>query len=369
MKISILVTKGNTGGAQQYVAMLANGLAKHVTSVEVISGHGIGLDGLLKNKSIKYCKFEKLTNKSFIQDVKLSINLILKIHRGDTDILHFNSSKMLFTAFLVSFFVAREKIYFTCHGFPWVPINNSAFTRLKKFIFKAALNRFGGIACVSSYVLNEVINSCCINKKKVRLITNTLPPDTYPPIHNKNAILLGKGDYKISAISLSELVENKGIAPMCLSLAKEKQHLQGRFEWHVFGNGALLEKLQCLVNKLGLEKIVIFKGYSKDIKHSIHKYDLLIIPSINEAFGLVALEASAQGTFVIGNNVGGIPDALINQEFGTVVEGHDRIVKQILNFIDHTDLLPAPPRLEHAYWEEKYNLWVDSHLLFLNVKH
>ncbi len=50
---------------------------------------------------------------------------------------------------------------------------------------------------------------------------------------------------------------------------------------------------------------------------------LVCVPSYNESFGLVAIEAQACGTPVVAADVGGLPTAVANGVSGVLVEGHD----------------------------------------------
>ena len=51
--------------------------------------------------------------------------------------------------------------------------------------------------------------------------------------------------------------------------------------------------------------------------------DLVVVPSYNESFGLVAIEAQACGTPVVAARVGGLETAVAHGISGELVDGHD----------------------------------------------
>jgi D-inositol-3-phosphate glycosyltransferase len=51
--------------------------------------------------------------------------------------------------------------------------------------------------------------------------------------------------------------------------------------------------------------------------------DVVAVPSHNESFGLVALEAQACGTPVVAAAVGGLPVAVADRASGLLVRGHE----------------------------------------------
>ncbi|HSJ47056.1 MAG TPA: glycosyltransferase [Euzebyales bacterium] len=60
----------------------------------------------------------------------------------------------------------------------------------------------------------------------------------------------------------------------------------------------------------------------RELAHLYRAADVVLMPSRSESFGLVALEAQACGTPVVGTDVGGLP-AILGAGGGTVVETHD----------------------------------------------
>ena len=90
------------------------------------------------------------------------------------------------------------------------------------------------------------------------------------------------------------------------------------------GANSTPEYYQNLVHKLGLSKHVRFLSPRppEELVSIYRAADLVAVPSYNESFGLVALEAQASGTPVIAARVGGLPIAVADGKTGELVDGH-----------------------------------------------
>lgn len=64
------------------------------------------------------------------------------------------------------------------------------------------------------------------------------------------------------------------------------------------------------VKNNGLDSKVMFKGFIEDPSKLMASLDIFVLPSYEETFGLVLLEAMASGTAVIATNAGGPPEIL-----------------------------------------------------------
>ncbi|HEY5821565.1 MAG TPA: D-inositol-3-phosphate glycosyltransferase [Propionibacteriaceae bacterium] len=113
-------------------------------------------------------------------------------------------------------------------------------------------------------------------------------------------------------------------------LARRDPTRRGRLELIIIGSpsgpdSAWSTSLAPLVATLGIEDMVEFRPHSAraDLFRWYCVSDVVGVPSYSESFGLVALEAQACGRPVVAAAVGGLRHAVVDEQTGLLVEGHE----------------------------------------------
>ena len=91
----------------------------------------------------------------------------------------------------------------------------------------------------------------------------------------------------------------------------------------VAGRGPLEPALKVYARELGLEDAVRFLGFVSPVQSAVENAAIVVVPSLGEGFGMVALEAMERARPVVASAVGGLPEIVADGETGLVVPSAD----------------------------------------------
>ncbi|MCX6808456.1 MAG: glycosyltransferase family 4 protein [Candidatus Berkelbacteria bacterium] len=194
------------------------------------------------------------------------------------------------------------------------------------------------------YKRNNLVLAVSSSVKSFLVQTSLLPEDRVVVV--PNGIDLAKFQSKTKKIKTTNLTPVIGTVG---SLNKEKSQSDlitafativkryplARLE--IVGEGNLKQELKELALRLKISRNVAFLGRKSDVVEYLRKWDVFVLSSKSETFGIAALEALAAGVPVVASNVGGIPDIIENRQEGILVSSGapEEIAKAVIELIEH----------------------------------
>jgi glycosyltransferase involved in cell wall biosynthesis len=100
------------------------------------------------------------------------------------------------------------------------------------------------------------------------------------------------------------------------------------------------KELHGLTERLGLTERVVWAGFRSDVAELLRLTDVMVLPSRNEPFGRVLIEAMATGKPVIATDSGGAPEIVVPEETGLLVppENAEALAAALLRLLGDGDL-------------------------------
>lgn len=360
MKICIVPTmfpkyKGDYYGS--FVFDDAKELVKNGFEVHVVTQHNYGIpyEEIMEGIHVHRFKwfepqeFKALVHFKGLKDnlrlitylISLFFNLIWIIRKYNVDIIHAHS---VIPTGLIGVIVAkiiRKPVFITIHGMDVTNFeNHHIYNRLISF----SLKNCNKAITVSEYLANMIV-SLRTNQDNIIILRNAVNQNRFRPFKNKKL----RKQYKINEediliVFVGYLDVFKGIFELIDVFFEISKRNNRNLKLMIIGTGPKEDQLKIKVLNLGLKKSVIFTGEIPPIE--IHEYyqsaDIFILPSHNDAGGppLVFIEAMACGLPVIGTEVGGIPEGIINGINGFIVppKNVDELTKKLNILLDDENL-------------------------------
>ncbi len=208
-------------------------------------------------------------------------------------------------------------------------------------IERRAIDESAAIVASSEIEAGELRSLYNANMGKVSIVPCGVDPEVFRPTRQIDArSILGLDLQSRLILFVGRIEQIKGIDVLLHSLGRlleKRPELRSTTRLVIIGgvldpneDGAETEKvaeLRRLVQEHHVEANVEFVG-SRDQKELALYYaaaDICAVPSLTESFGLVALEAMACGTPVVGTRVGGLQTLVVDGGSGLLVPAGDAI--------------------------------------------
>ena len=346
MKILIFTEIYDSGGIDTFIINLINNWPE--TNDEFILISNEDYPGLIniKNRVSKSVSFQSYKNKDFLSKTQYSFTYKL---------LSLLLSPFYFINYVLYFYA-----YFNKYSYETMLVVNGGYP--------------GGIKCIAASIASKLSN---FNAKNIHNVHNlaqkkqlhtfiqeyfldlmlSLAVDDFVTVSNAAAksfnsssrlfnsnisfIYNGISEEKLSEQYDHNLLKNLKISNddrLCLMLATFEKRKGHEFLLRSFveviakipsakllmsGFGLPYEKeyVESLVKELNLSNNVVISDFQSDIDTLIRRASFLVLPSQSyESFGYVLVEAMLRKKPTIGTNIGGIPEVIVNNSTGYIVQ-------------------------------------------------
>jgi glycosyltransferase involved in cell wall biosynthesis len=119
-------------------------------------------------------------------------------------------------------------------------------------------------------------------------------------------------------LCVGRLIPIKGHVLLLRAFAEARRRLPD-LELEIAGRGPLEPALRALTHELGIADAVRFIGYVAPVQKAIERAAVVVVPSMGEGFGMVALEAMERSRPVIAASIGGLGELVEDGVTGLLV--------------------------------------------------
>ncbi|HSF22962.1 MAG TPA: glycosyltransferase family 4 protein, partial [Blastocatellia bacterium] len=238
--------------------------------------------------------------------------------RHDIDIVHAHVGRDYLVAALAARHASRAKLVLTRHHY--LPLNRSA-------VYRWMLGDVAAVIAVSDSVRASVVERLRLPLDRVRTIPNWIDQTRFQPVERDLARSMFRLRGNVVVACIGELTPAKGQEDFVRAAARVMQ-MRSDVEFLLAGEETedgtpFTGRLSRLAESLGLGEKLRFMGHVRKIPDLLAAVDVVVIPSWDEGFSLVTIEALAARRVVLASKVGGIAGIIRDNQTGLLFTPRD----------------------------------------------
>ncbi len=257
---------------------------------------------------------------------KVDINSIFRIKKiikeERPEIVYLHSSKAGAVGRLALLFDFKTKILYNAHGWYF----NAEIGKKKKtffaFVEKVLAIKTNKIINISNAEYESALKYKIAPKKKMCIIENGIDfskfanSDMYRT-ETRKKYDIDKNDIVIGVVGRLSEQKDPMTTIRVFKMVKDKY---SNAKLMMVGSGELEDEVRGFAKSNNIDKDVIITGWIDNVEKYIPAFDIAVLPSKWEGFGLVIVEYMACGKPVVASNVGGIVDIIEDGKNGFLCE-------------------------------------------------
>ncbi|WP_044639763.1 glycosyltransferase [Risungbinella massiliensis] len=223
---------------------------------------------------------------------------------------------------------------------------------LQRYIVERSLQK-ADLVCSTSQAMAEETRK--YTAKKIEVTPFGVDTELFQPVEKEDSVYLRIGIAK----GLKDLYGY----PELLQGFADFVRAGRKAELYIMGDGEERDKYEEMVAQLNISKEVHFLGHvsNREVANKLQELDVFILPSHQDSFGVAALEAQAAGVPVAVHRVGGLPEVVLDQTTGLIMDGNSprHITETLQWFADHQTKRYEMGKAAAEFVREQYS-WSES---------
>lgn len=343
MKKKIMHISQSNGGVARYLQMLLKFIDREkYEQILIYPRDYINEKNEFKNLVDKIEFVDIYREISLINDIRSIIQVYKVIKKYDPDLIYVHSSKAGAVGRLANIVIGKPIIY-NPHG--WAFNMNLSNMKRKVYIFiERLLSKFTDKIIVISNKENIVAkeNNICRKNNKIEVIINGIDVEKYSNI---------KFDYSKfrKKLEIPEAVKVIGMVgritfgkgpDVFVKVAEKISKIYKDCFFIIVGDGEERESIEKLIKEKNLREKFLITGWVDNVYEYINIFDIAMLLTRWEGFGLAIAEYMISGKPIITTNVGAVPELINNNQNGILVDINDSddIVNKLIKLLEDDKL-------------------------------
>lgn len=326
IKVAEVITRLDWGGSPDIVRIICSYLDPNLYDITLIMSP-------TKYPSVKTKEFlEKFSQKIvIIPELKREINLISDLaalirlyflfRRRNFDIVHTHTAKAGALGRIAASLAGKPIIIHTLHGHNFYGYFRPVLSKIIIVIERFVSHFTDKIIVLTELEKKDLLRFKIAEAEKIRLIYPGLELDRYTQanvgkVSMRQNFNIAPDEKVVGMVCRLESIKGPEYFVEAAGVVA-KQFSKVKFI--MVGEGSLRQRLEEQVKEARLQNKFIFTGWREDIVEILSILDILVLPSLNEAVGMILIEAQSLGVPVVATNVGGIPEVIRDNQTGILV--------------------------------------------------
>ncbi len=201
--------------------------------------------------------------------------------------------------------------YSTRHGLDW-GVKHRIITAAMRYLENRVYTSAGRLLVLSGFMRDHLCDCFHLNQSQITVAPGGVDLAPLASREAREQLRHQLGWQGPVVVTLRNLVPRTGV-DMLVQAAAMLRHTMPDLRWSVMGSGVLLEPLKWLAEQLDVADRIEFTGYlpEDEVVSRMQAADVFMLPTRSlEGFGLVTIEANANGLPVAGTPAGANPEVV-----------------------------------------------------------